>query len=72
MYFEMCIYRVYKMLKFDKIIDYIDMYMYLDCKYLFMCVLMYLCIENCLLLRMEYIVYVSRIMVCLDRRNCNV
>lgn len=41
MYFEMCIYSVYKMLKFDKKIDYIDMYMYLDCKYLFMCVLMY-------------------------------
>lgn len=72
MHFEMCTHRVHKMLKPDKKIDYIDMHMYSDRKHLLMCVSMYQCTENCLSLRMEYIVHASRTMACLDRRNCNV
>lgn len=72
MHFEMCTHRVHKMLKPDKKIEYIDMHMYSDRKHLLMCVSMYQCTENCLSLRMEYIVHASRTMACLDRRNCNV
>lgn len=42
MHFEMCTHRVHKMLKPDKKIDYIDMHMYSDRKYLLM---VYQCIN---------------------------